>query len=495
MRCGNETPVHTVLHFLKPKFRWRGWRPTTIYYNTPGMSSPTPTTDGTVVDYRIIGLSPQYWSYTPLLIGDLVGLPLINGLDCFVAPDDGVERIGDWKILPISRVLLRGVVTAIDRRPNGCTLIVLDDGTGAIDCRYWDDSHRSSSAFSLPSLLPEHDKINKDRGFRFIVGDSLEVMGKIKALTAGATNDKCELLNHSVNPLEVRFGCVREVHASSVCLIDEGETRIAKPWNGEMVHWLKCMKFSRNLASQCSAAAIDDTKNVCSTIRNGKDVLPLLGEDVTSSVLGDGSSDFTNFDKTLGNNNVLQRKCCGTPHRFREALFYCHCEATLEALDTRFCFRDALLNRLLDMEAQLQRTSDSCYPSATENCMDLFGVQCVDTVPPPLLFTFETIYKDEELTSIANEVASSSNTTQPEANGQRLLRKTFAAMKNDGLLSLYDLEEDLYILVSRTRVIEPFLRRARDTMDHGGFLIPQPFFLASVPKKRITDISNWISSL
>ena len=35
----------------------------------------------TDVDYRLVGLSPQYWSHTPILIGDLVNLPLINGVD------------------------------------------------------------------------------------------------------------------------------------------------------------------------------------------------------------------------------------------------------------------------------------------------------------------------------------------------------------------------------------------------------------------------------
>ena len=141
------------------------------------------------VDYRLIGLSPQYWSYTPLLIGELVGLPLINGVDCFVAKRDARDAIvnsGDesgpieidendgapssanaWRILPLSRVLLRGIATAVDRRPNGCTLIVLDDGTGSIDCRCWDDSQSGHGAYNLPPLLPEHVP-DKNRGSRFV---------------------------------------------------------------------------------------------------------------------------------------------------------------------------------------------------------------------------------------------------------------------------------------------------------------------------------------
>ena len=451
------------------------------------------------VDYRLIGLSPQYWSYTPMLIGDLIGLPLINGVDCLLTTSqhhtqrnvvddasendmqqkDENENEKSWNILPLSRVLLRGIATAIDQRPNGCILIVLDDGTGAIDCRYWDDS-QSHNAFSLPPLLAEHETIKKGRRCRFVVGDSLEVMGKIKTLTAGTSTST--LSTSSTTRLEARHGCVREVHASSVCLIEKGQTRMANQWNGETVHWLKSLNF---FSKQCNTT--NSTSKI--RLRNGKDVLPLLGAAISNSILGDGSSDYTHLDRANDGNTVLHRKCCQTVASFRYAFFYCHCEATLEVLDPNLQFRDALLNRLLDMESQLQHTSDTAFSSATEDCMDLYGVVQSDALPPPLLFTFESIYKNEEITSIANEISvssSSSSSSTTTANAQRLIRKTFAALTNDGILSLYDLEQDLYLLVSRARVIEPFLRRSG--MGNG------PFFIQCIPKKRIVQIMNWIKS-
>ena len=449
------------------------------------------------VDYRLIGLSPQYWSYTPMLIGDLIGLPLINGVDCLLTTSqhhtqrnvvddasendmqhkDENENEESWNILPLSRVLLRGIATAIDQRPNGCTLIVLDDGTGAIDCRYWDDS-QSHSAFNLPPLLAEHETIKKGRRCRFVVGDSLEVMGKIKTLTAGTSTGT--LSTSSTTRLEARHGCVREVHASSVCLIEKGQTRMANQWNGETVHWLKSLNF---FSKQCNTT--NSTSKI--RLRNGKDVLPLLGAAISNSILGDGSCDYTNLDRANDSNTVLHRKCCQTVAIFRYAFFYCHCEATLEVLDPNLQFRDALLNRLLDIESQLQHTSDTTFPSATEDCMDLCQIVQSDALPPPLLFTFESIYKNEEITSIANEIAvSSSSSSTTTANAQRLIRKTFAALTNDGILSLYDLEQDLYLLVSRARVIEPFLRRSG--MGNG------PFFIQCIPKKRIVQIMNWIKS-
>ena len=462
------------------------------------------------VDYRLIGLSPQYWSHTLILIGDLVSLPLINGVDCLVTTcidndesttkevykiaedidvdhDDAMqidlnkEETSIPHILPLSKVLLRGIATAIDRRPNGCTLIVLDDGSGSIDCRYWDNDDNSGGGnnFNLPALLAEHEPTNKQRRdqCRFIVGDMLEVMGKIKTLTAGskANADECKLSSYSTEvPLDVRYGCIREVHASSVCLINKGETRMANQWNGEMVHWLKCMNFNKQQQYRQSR------------VRNGRDILPLLGDVISTSILGEGSC--TILDKANGNNNILQRKCCQTSYRFRSSFFYCHCEASLEALDPNLQFRDALLNRLLDMEAKLQRRSDTLYPTSAEDCLDLLGIDQINTLPPPLLFTFESIYRDEEIINIATSIVSS--TTAPEANAQRLIRKTFAALTNDGILSLYDHEQDLYLLVSRSRIIEPFLRSSG--LGFGGFGVPQPFFIRSVPKKRISEIMNWI---
>lgn len=470
------------------------------------------------VDYRLIGLSPQYWSYTPLLIGDLIGLPLVNGVDCFISPSTdaptktmrtglditkthGVGQSNDtsgmnveddkphdeepqmpqqnrsdhqsWNIVPLSRVLIRGIATAIDRRPNGCTLIVVDDGTGSIDCRYWDDTQNDDSTFNLI----QSDSMIKRRFSRFIVGDSLEVMGKIKVLTAGSANDQHNLSHHSTTLLEARFGCVREIHASSVCLINDEQSMMAnQQWSGEVVHWLKCMDFSQ--------------KCKYSMVRTGKGFLHVLGDEIFTSILSDEFGDFSSFEKTRRseNNNVLKRKCCQTQNRIRAAFCYCHCEATLEALDPHFRYRDALLNRLLDMEAQLLYTSDSSFPVATEDCMDLLGAQS-DTMSPPLLFSFESIYKDEELSSIASDEVASTNV--PAANAQRLVRRIFAAMTNDGILSLFDSEKDLYLLVSRTRIIEPFLKM---TLCEDGLQIPPPFFIRCIPKKRIAEIVSLIKN-
>ena len=90
-------------------------------------------------------------------------------------------------------------------------------------------------------------------------------------------------------------------------------------------------------------------------------------------------------------------------------------------------------------------------------------------------------------------------TSLPEANAERLVRKTFAAMVNDAILSLYDPDEDLYLLVSNERVLEPYLRKPKGTNNGfggaaGGVQLPPPFFVRSVPRKRISHILSWIES-
>lgn len=483
------------------------------------------------VDYRLIGLSPQYWSYTPMMIGDLIGLPLINGVDCFIFPrlDTGCESGGSeffqdsaatsvsrektlassffpercdineqkhrngqisestCHIIPVSRVLLRGTATVIDRRPNGNTLIVLDDGTGCIDCLYREEFLGGNNAY-LTAFFAEQEQLENSGyanhrknfyfGQRFTIGDSLEVMGKIKALTAGNVADGalCEGLEtcNGNDSLEVRLGCIREVHVTSVCNADFGTSRTTKHRNGDMVHWLKCTEFSRKMANN---------------IRNGKDVLTLLGNQISKSILNNSASCAYTHLKA---NTILNRKCCQTPRRFRKALFYCHCEGTLETMDPKFQFRDALLHHLLDMEERLKSLKDSSHRSVTEDAMDLFGAK-LESCLPPLIFKFESILRDEYLSSLSLDLVS--QTSNPDANALRLLRKTIAAVTKDGILSLYDQEKDLYLFVSRTRVIEPYLRLSRGMKKQcGGIQIPAPFFVRGVPKKRMNEVWNWIES-
>jgi hypothetical protein len=297
----------------------------------------------------------------------------------------------------------------------------------------------------------------QQQSLNFNVGDYCEVMGKIKAMTAGEKSSFHRMESLSAE-LDVRFGCIREVHASSVCSMRQYS-------NGEIVHWLKCMQFSRDVSQN--------------KIKNGKDTLHFLSKSIVTSIV---STEMTDLD--LKSRNIHERKCCQSPQRFRQALLYCHCDATLVNLDPSFHYRNAVLNCLLDMESKLHHTSHCEYAPYTEDCVDLIGKESNSS--PPLLFTFETIYKDEYLSSVANELVAS--TAVPDANARQLIQNTFRAMTNDGLLSLYDSAADLYLLLSVERVIGPYLQQS------SGALIAPPFFIRNVPKKRMNQLKCWLTN-
>eukprot|EP00804_Cyclotella_cryptica_P021865 CCRYP_000830-RA/>CCRYP_000830-RA protein AED:0.23 eAED:0.23 QI:0/-1/0/1/-1/1/1/0/253 len=243
----------------------------------------------------------------------------------------------------------------------------------------------------------------------------------------------------------------------------------------EIVHWLKCLKFSQEAHQK---------------VKGGKEVIALLGNIIASSILS--SSPECHVGTEIGPSNVLERKCCKTPQRFRNALFYCHCEATLETLDSSFRYREALLDRLLDMEAKLLHSSHSTHAAYIEDCMDLIGAE-FDGIHPPLIFTFDSIYKDEYLSSIVRNIVAS--TIIPEANARKLVQNTFAAMTKDGIFSLFDPVSDLYLFVSLDRVILPYLQ---NSLKSGGGMVAvptaPPFFIRSIPKKRMSRITKWYDS-
>jgi hypothetical protein len=134
--------------------------------------------------------------------------------------------------------------------------------------------------------------------------------------------------------------------------------------------------------------------------------------------------------------------------------------------------------------------------------MDLLGIPSdtddTDTMmPPPLLFAFKTIFNDTELLLIASEIVAVTNI--PEVNTHRLMRKVFISLTNDGILSLFDVDEDIYVLITRERVIEPYLRRTMGmdnfgTGDDNTQLLPPPFFIRNIPKKRIEAIKTSIQA-
>jgi len=163
----------------------------------PPKSSKTSTNDthgnncsssNSGLEHHLIGLSPQYWSYTPLFIADIETLHLINGVaNCLVippsitttnpttststatAPTSETKKCQKIKqnqktnpkpkrILPLSKCELIGIVTYVHEKSNRSTHYIVDDGTGSIDCVSWntnDADYNNAIVFPVKyRLLP-----------------------------------------------------------------------------------------------------------------------------------------------------------------------------------------------------------------------------------------------------------------------------------------------------------------------------------------------------
>jgi len=411
-------------------------------------------------EHFLVGVSPQYWSHTPLSIRGLHELGLVDGIDCLVVKDQA-------RFIPVSKCELQGVILNAELRSNGSCLYLLDDGTGVVDCLSWVDNAK----YSLPSLAPDND----NHGV-FRVGDPVRIYGKIKCVSIGTVRYSISA-NGRVWKVQ---DCVREVHITRISSL---------PLNSQVNHWLRCMQFSRrvlinstgDMNSQEAAhiRASDDfnyrehKRMLTDPVCNGPDVLRLLGPEIASKAVQ--RADFPASDDAYGAWRVFGVGCrCDLS--YLNSLLYCHCQATVVALDPHFKFRDTLLELLLQMESNVkQSTNDQSGGNGQ------------------LRFQYKAIVCNAALQSVATEtVADEGNAA---VSFDRLFLQTFAALRKDGIISLLDHETDTYLLVSREGVLEPhckkFLQKTDSTMLERRFLQnEQPAYLRNVTSARLQYVKK-----
>jgi hypothetical protein len=77
----------------------------------------------------LAGLPPTFWSNVPLLVAQIHGLKLINGINYMIKTlSDGKQ-----KLIPLSRCNLIGLIIAIEPKADKNVVYVIDDGTALID--------------------------------------------------------------------------------------------------------------------------------------------------------------------------------------------------------------------------------------------------------------------------------------------------------------------------------------------------------------------------
>lgn len=476
----------------------------------------------------LVGISPTYWAHVPMLIRQVrQDLKLVHGVHCLLwkdtqnpPPDDDnhdtvnmdhdeattVSRSSPlYKVIPISKCKLVGTIVCVERKGNGSTLYVIDDGTGLMDCLHWEQDDDDGGA--LPSLTGREGSLLR---LRLQPGVLVQVWGRIHCVATttvaetatdpsvfllrttsivGSSNDAAEAAvegtcNGNVPPCSgVRAtavtGGVREIHVNRIAAVTA--TSRGKPWSlldSESQHWLDCIQ-----------------KQQSATLWNALDILPMLGP-----VIGQQVANLTNLpsaDDTIGAWRLFGRHCTCLPTSvIVRDLLYCHCIATPlpgNNMDLDFKYRDSLLEKLLLME-EAHSAALLSFPALESN-----DDPSVDEVRH-LRFQYRMVVMDEQLNQIALQQIQSAMGIEHQPSGQpeqqqpqqqhvqQLVRSTFRALRKDGILYLLDVDSDTYLLISRQCVLEPHLRRSMACSDASArtrFHANRPLYLSAVPRARM----------
>uniref|UniRef100_A0A7S3QJF5 CST complex subunit Stn1 N-terminal domain-containing protein n=1 Tax=Chaetoceros debilis TaxID=122233 RepID=A0A7S3QJF5_9STRA len=417
----------------------------------------------TPLSHSIVALSRAYHEYNPLFIETVHSLILLNGMDCIigksgVCEDKQTSEGLTTYVLPVSKCEVAGIIQYYQEKSNGTYQLVVDDGSGLLDCFGWEDP--------VISELFEGAKYFDDR--RFKVGCFIRIRGEIRVQ---ALKDK-KSVQIDEGIICEGYTAIREVRIHSMEILHD--------FNAEAVHWLGCIQFRRRIGMKVSVEKGKElTKEEYGEILrvpilNGLETLHNLPQETRKRMISSSDLSLHN-DSPIRHDN--ENRCfikyfgryCTCNISYKESLLYCHCLASREQLDPELSFRDTLLKRLLDLE--MSNHTDSSLNFIREKC----GGQknC-------LLFRFRIAFQDEILKAVAKGVVS--KTCDPTINLRRLYTKTFRHLRKDGILFLADEHEDVYMLLSKERVLVPStveLKRISDVRSS------PPTYLQSVPFAKI----------
>jgi len=387
---------------------------------------PKPIQKFSSLSHSIVALSTAYQEYNPLFIKTLHSLVLLNGVDCIITKkqthegecerSQPIHGDGEFHVLPISKCILVGIITYCHYKANGSVIMIIDDGTGFCDCIRWIDDE-------------EFD--------RYQVGNLVKIQAAIKILSlANKRRVKVE------DKVYEGWTCVRELQIHSIHMVTDK--------NDEILHWLHCLQFRRRIGIPANEDLdvnrlndMDFQKQIMSIpVHNGLETFNLLSEKEQQFILvSRGMED--SFLVMDGDERLFKRyygRDCKCQMEYKDALLYCHCLATGEALDPEFLFRDALLNKLMAMESSMKGSLNGIPVGKSSNL-------------PRLEFFYNSIFDDADLQALARNIVH--RTKDSDINIRRLYTNTFKHLRNDGVLSLLDANKDIYLLMSKERVLKP----------------------------------------
>ena len=479
---------------------------------------------------KIVGLSPQFWAYTPLFIGDVHKLHLdpVLGLNCIVTtPSPSSLSSTSQRKIAIYKCKLVGMITCATKKSTHVSY-VLDDGTGCIDCIAWENE----DIFSLPTSLVTLP--NSNQTTKFLVGDVCEVYGKLKFVFIPsdyyAHNDNSSQIVREIQ-VNIMDYCEEQQDRTFDAPFDQVPTKFYSKGQGtrEMSHWMQCLHFIRKCslipshdeARISSKEDLNPTNNIagldmdpshldtyCSFLKQQLHVPVRTGEDILS-ILPNPSRDSIFQKRAMDRNRVGGKNhpdvgrwklfgpacpCSATNGvTYKNTLLYCHCVATKVDLDPNFNFRDLLLSKLTAMEKQ---HNTDCH-NLSQNHEGAKSIQHV------LTFSFRHICQDPDLIAVAHQVTVT--TSKPKLNASSIFLQTFSALRKDGIVFLVDEKRDHYMLIS-TGILFTYIEKTSnkdwpgtssssdDTLERMHLKTHRPDYLERVHPDRLQVASDLFSS-
>jgi hypothetical protein len=440
----------------------------------------------------VAGISPQYWSYVPMSVMDVLNLKLKDGINWMIIRNndssskqkslldgDGDDngRAGEEKekneflLSPISRCLLVGYIVYKSRRRDGSIIYILDDGTGLIDCVHWFNNNNNNDTqqdiYHLPSLNMGGDTNDQDDytddAACFSVGDPVRIFGKIECLASISKTKNQEMNsgggnhNHNGNDIDNNVHTVREIHTS---LIERVQNDIAS----EAQHWMQS-------SSSWSCQNLDSLGlgNINSCLDN---LGPQIQSQINNKINLPAADDiYTCSWRVFGTNC-----CCNLS--YMDDMLYCHCQCKVEPLDPSYHFRDTILHLLQSMQAQTTKR---------------------------LQFKYKQIRNNEQLQTLASREIivvdeQQHDTIKKKMNTliDRLFLKTFSALRNDGIIYLLNSNTDEYLLITRYKVLEPYIRnqienkKNKKTSNYISYQNSPPYISRVIHNERLLYIKRLI---
>ena len=512
----------------------------------------------TGVEPHLVGLSPTYWCHVPLLIAHIhTQVALVHGIHCrqhvlsprrpeapMISPprqcedeeeeEEKRERTPNQplpppppvKMIPLSKCHLVGTIVSAEHKASGAVLYVLDDGTGLIDVLFWMDRYLDDDDDEMVRRLTSVGASRTNGGTRsatsvYSVGTLVRVLGSLhsvmmmmeeeedvpswsvdKRKTENAWPDAS---NDAAPPTTTQtpmlrwwgWGCrhrtMYEIHATLVEPVS---------FHAEYRHWTKCARTHHH----------PDPSQ--SNLYHARDVMAHLGSDMARQMAHRPQLAAVK-DDSIGAWRLFGTQCHCTVE-YKDSLLYCHCIASIEPLDPLWEYRDALLHRLLQMENEHcsssgsggSGSSGSGSGSGSSSGSGGSNWNQRDTITSMhtdhLRFHYKTISTDSFLNETARRILLSlttkaSTTATICSQRQRLVARTFRALCKDGILYLLDADLDTYILVSRAKLLDPYLKAIASTSmeqadERAYFRQNRPAYLAHVPKARLELAKRLLSA-